>query len=154
MPRALSAANWHSASSTSWTNCMHAQRRSLTWAVELLLETPAAFDLPAVTARTERIAPGAHKSRTSAASGAPTVATQRSCYDFDRDGSCRFGSECRYLHGGRPAAKNPGKRRAPVKKTEATPPRRGTRRRDESDSEDDTPRYRKKRDLVKGKPKK
>eukprot|EP00965_Chrysotila_dentata_P174788 5770461-Pleurochrysis_carterae.AAC.1 len=70
---------------------MHSQRRSLTWAVELMLETPAAFDLPAAGARTERVSNVAHKPRSGAPSGAPSSATQRSCYDFDRDGSCRFG---------------------------------------------------------------
>eukprot|EP00965_Chrysotila_dentata_P009965 324793-Pleurochrysis_carterae.AAC.1 len=64
-------------------NQMHSQRRSLTWAVELLLKTPAAFDLPGAGARTERVSAGPHKPRSGAPGGASTSSTQRSCYDFD-----------------------------------------------------------------------
>eukprot|EP00965_Chrysotila_dentata_P207246 6184000-Pleurochrysis_carterae.AAC.1 len=128
------------------TNRMHAQRRSLTWAVELLLKTPATFDLPAAAARTERIAA---KPRAGAPSTAPVE--KRSCYDFDRHGGCEYGADCRYLHGGRPAVKNPGKRprgkgKAKREREKDSPPVR--RRRDDAESEDESPR-RKRRDSKK-----
>eukprot|EP00965_Chrysotila_dentata_P013368 442555-Pleurochrysis_carterae.AAC.1 len=99
---------------------------------------PPSIDLPAVAARSER---ATVKPRTGAPSAAPTE--KRLCYDFDRHGGCEYGADCRFLHGGRPAAKNPGKKlrgkgKDKRERKKDTPPHR--RRRDDAKSEDKSPR--------------